>query len=673
MKYLFFLIFLSLIQPLSFPASGADLRHPEPICVPLQSDSILTPHCMLTINSDKDTLCSFSVKLSNDVKGRLAINDGGFPDKRLEAFVKDSDTLYPLSAAIEKNSRSCVFISRLPIRKNDSLRLIIPEDFLEVQPEYVEVDEIDIEEVKLDSLSVAGAWHKRGTAWTGTPMFSVIDDDSIDGQIESSKHDRYAYGYYSLLFPLLESLGIKGNLAIEGRKIGIHEWTPFFNDNGKTLVRLQNEKGWDLLSHSMDCLGENLNNWIVDSLNTPLAREIFNKGPNLGLNAFTVSVFDLKTQKQYWPNTENTEWELTPERFVKPYAGDYSTKKEMLYNPDFSIDWHWGEWKRRAETFGINAVGFVTHNSTSSHALVPGIMEVFPYGLSDIAATNINTVPMLSTAVRAGLEGQSLGNYDGNSKDNTYNKKQYKQYCELIDEAAKKGGWIIFNLHTYRDCWLNSLPGKLISEGGSYPDQWVIPMKGMDSANDPLDPPQHLEIENWSEWYPCQGTRLEMMRDILRYAMNKGLRNVTISEGFRLMGNKKSKGYFNQGFRFGMDIKPGLIDTNEIYPHYVVSATDEVFYYNPLRSKAISMGIGEFKSTEIVASEKTGKFLIGKGSIYWSDPDPRNITLKLFALSGKEIMSVSDNSIGLDSVAPGSYVICAVESGKVVGSIKIAR
>ncbi len=139
------------------------------------------------------------------------------------------------------------------------------------------------------------------------------------------------------------------------------------------------------------------------------------------------------------------------------------------------------------------------------------------------------------------------------------------------------------------------------------------------------------------------------------------------------MGNKKSKGYFNQGYRFGMDIKPGLIDTKEIYPHYVVSATDEVFYYNPLRSKAISVGIGEFKSTEIVASEKTGKFLVGKGLIYWSDPDPSNITLKLLDLSGKEIMSVNDNSISLNSVGPGTYVVCALESGEIIGSIKIAR
>ena len=645
---------------------------PATKCIPLISDSVIIARCHFTKGTGGDTLCSFSIDLAQGIKGELWINDLKIKQDSLRITAICSDTPVELSAAVTIDRRSCMLLSDIPLKKGECSYLDIPPGFFVVRPEYIETDEIDIEEDALCSLAIAGAWHKAGSKWQGKGMFSVVDDDSIDGQIPSSKHDRYSYGYYSLLFPLLESLGLRGNLAVEGRKIGLNEPEPCINDNARTIVRLQDEKGWDILSHSMECLGETLNNWMVDSLSSELADLILKRGPNYGPHAWTVSVFDLKTRRQYWPNSDNTGWEETPERFIKPYIGNFHTQKEVMYNPDFSIDWHWGEWKRRAEEYGMRPIGFVTHNSTSSHAIVPGIMKVFPFGLSDIAAININRVPMLSTAVRSGLEGQSMGEYDGNSKDNRYNKKQFKKFCAQIDEAAKKGEWIIFNLHTYRDCWLNHIPGALVSEGGSYPDEWVIPMKGMDSARDSLSPPPHLGIDKWSEWYPCPGSRLEMMWKILKYAKDKGLLNVTCSEGFAVMGNKKSYGYFNQGYRFGMDITR-LVDTEDIYPHYIVSAADEVFYYNPLISEAISKPIADLECLDWTNSKTQGRFLFSNEMVYWSCPDPTGVTLKALDLDGNERMNSDFNKIDLHDAPDGLYVICAMEEGRIIGSVKLLK
>lgn len=643
----------------------------EGICIPLTADDVIMPECVFTIGATNDTFCNFRLRLDDGFKGCLAIDRQRVKLGDLRAEAVSADTTISLNPMLDMSGRICEFVSEYPLKKGAGFRIQIPAGLIKAIPDFEEVEDIDIDEDLLSSLSVAGAWHKAGTEWSEPGMFSVIDDDSLDGQIKSSKHNRYTYGYYSLLYPLLESLGLKGSLAVEGRKIGIDYEPPYLNDNGKTLVRLQDEKGWSLLCHSMDCLGEDYNNWIVDSLESPLAREILAAGPNKGISGKTVSVYDMKTRKQYWPDADNSGWEETPARYVKPYAGDYSTKKYTMYNPDYDIEWHWGEWKRRSEEFGFRPVGFVTHNSTSSHALVPDIRKVFPDGLSDIGWPNINYPPMFSSGVRSGLEGQSMAGYDGNSTDNTFNEKHYKKFCEQVDEAVEKGGWIVFNLHTYRDCWNNSLPGMLVSEGGTYPDEWVIPMKGMDSANDPLTPPAHLGIKDWSEWYPCPGTRLEMMWKVLKYAKEKGLKGVTCAEGFKIMGNRKSVGYYNGGNKFGMDRGAGLMDTEDIYPHYVVSATGEVSYFNPVVSEEYSVDIDDMDYA--ILSKSPGKFMISGDRVMWSCPDPSGVSLRLLEPTGKPILSVPTNNIILDKTLKGVLLICALRSGVVLGSIKMAR
>lgn len=43
---------------------------------------------------------------------------------------------------------------------------------------------------------------------------------------------------------------------------------------------------------------------------------------------------------------------------------------------------------------------------------------------------------------------------------------------------------------------------------------WEMPLEGMDPLGDPLTSPACLGIKDWSEWYPCPGTRLRMMWDL---------------------------------------------------------------------------------------------------------------------------------------------------------------
>ena len=78
-----------------------------------------------------------------------------------------------------------------------------------------------------------------------------------------------------------------------------------------------------------------------------------------------------------------------------------------------------------------------------------------------------------------------------------------------------------------------------------------------------------------------------MLRDLILYCLDKGMINVTSSEGFEIMGKICAAGYFNNGFRCGYD-RNRLIDDSYIYPHYVKSATGEESYYNPLHNLNIN-------------------------------------------------------------------------------------
>lgn len=640
-------------------------------CIPLKTKDLLIFSNIVVSHSDNSSLCYPRLTLRDDFKGNLFLNQPYVNDNMLKIYALTNDSTLELVPVIDENNRICELTSDIPLKKDNLLQIIIPEGMFEISPDYIEVKELDLDEDSLTNLSIAGAWHKKGDKEINLKgMFSIIDDDSLDGQISSSAPTTETYGYFSILYPLLEGLGLKGNLAVEGRRTGFIQNPPKPNDNLKTILRLQDEKGWDILSHSMLCIGERLNNWMVDSLTSPLASEILATGPNNGVRSSTVSVYDMKTKKQYWPNSDNTLWIETPSKYIKPYIGDYNTKKEIMYNPDFDIAWHWGEWKRVAIELGVKPKGFVTHNSTSSHAMVPGIMEYFPYGFSDLSAKNINTIPMLSTAVRAGLEGNSMKGYNWNDTDNTFNKEQFKAFCAQIDETVACGGWIMFNLHAYHDVWKNSLPGMLVSEGGSYPDEWVIPMKGVDSANDPLTPPANLGISDWSEWYPCPGTRLDMMWQILKYAKQKGLVNVTSSQGFELMGNKKSVGYFNQGYKFGMNAR-GIFGTRDIYPHYVVAVNNETFYYNPLISEEITFDLSDQNFCDSIEDKSNGKFVISGKSVTLVSHNNSGITLKAFDMTGRIVKSSNSNQISFDDILPGTYIVCALRSKDIVKTIKL--
>ncbi len=562
------------------------IRANAPHCIPIISEDCIdilfpdpaslstgnSPICIVALKRDFNG----SIKLLNGQEGLL--NSHREEDIESAYLFSDSDTI-PLTS-LQATDRAIHLFSEKRL-VSGQWRIKLPKQMFEIRPDFVEVDSIDLPESQLMNLAIPGAWHKKGYGWPGRPMITFHDDDGMDGSIPSSSpSDWMSTGYYSILYPMLESLGYRGCVSLEGRRAG---WTAGkSNENAEILRRLQDERGWEIQSHSMLCLGETLKNWMVDGIDSQLAKELLKTGDNNGpFSSVSVSVYDSSSGIQYMPLLDGSAWVPADSVRIRPYVGDYKSGEAIMYNDGFSIDYHWGEWFRQAEKHGINGKSWVTHNTSSSHANVPKINAICPNGFADVRERLINTPPLLSTACRMMLEGQVVNDKKWNDEDNSYNKKHFEFFKQRIDETASCGGWLVVGLHAYRKCWSNYRKGALVSEGGDYPDAWVYPMDATDPLHDPLTPSARLGIKDWSEWYPCPGTRLRMVWDLLKYAKEVGLLNVTSSEGFEIIGNKIGVGYYNEGLKIGQD-RLEILGTSERYPHYIVGANGEVSYYMPL-------------------------------------------------------------------------------------------
>lgn len=594
-----------------------------------------------------DVICGLSLSLRDAVKGKLFLNnsfDEGGADGILltrKSNIENVDTIFnPDKNNPFFNNHLIALMShqagdqRIDLKTDciipyGSWILHLPESFLEIQPDVVEVDSIDIPTEELYTLSVCGAWHKDGSEWNGQSMFSFHDDDGMDGYIPSSSpRGGMKTGYFSILYPVLESLGVRGCVSLEGRRAGWHYGGN--NVNARILKRMQDELGWEVQAHSMTCIGEVLNNWYVDHMQAPVVDKLLRSAENYGPeNQNSVSVYDGSAGIQYMPLADRSGWVEADSIRIKPYIGDYETKKSIFFNPDYSVNYQWGEWFECAKLNGIEGRCWVAHNTSSSHANVPLINSICPNGFADMGYLLYNLPPLMSTVTRMMLEGQVLPGYKGeNDPDNTFNEDHYLFFRNKIDEAAKYGGWIVMGCHAYRPCWKNSLPGALVSEGGDYPDEWVEPLAGVDPLSDPLTPPERLGIKDWSEWYPCPGTRLDMMWQLLKHAKEIGMINVTSSEGFDRIGNKIAIGYYNKGYRIGQDAI-GIIGTRKYYPHYVKGANEEESYYNPFINPATDIDV-------IIPQDNN------KGMTQLNRED--NI-IKIFDINGQRLFSVPDKGI----------------------------
>ncbi len=654
-----FRIFLLLAFIIGYSSLGFSIDNDQEPIVPDYNTSLqVSPGDGETLVMDEVTY-KITVRLSDESVARIIPDTSLINREKLQAYLEkvseenseeDLLTRIPLTCVATDDDKVWELVPD-DVPGEGTWCVVIPDHYFRIDYGSQFIDQVEDTEV-LKGLAIPGTMSVKGEPWDSQPMFSIHDDDGIDAKFSSSSANSWMQGgYWSRLFPVVASLGLKANLSVEGWRVGLDLETPQLNKNGRVIKLLQDTYGWEVMAHSMTARYP-INIWAVESLDTELANKILStsKSTNIRSNN-THSVFDLSTGVEYSVNSTQDGWIKTPTPWIKPYVLDYETGAQLFYNPTFPIDYQWGKWFEAAESLGLHAKAWVTPSTTSSHANVPMINAICPHGFADKSSVFYNLPPLASTACRMMVEGQSLPGYKGEtSTDNTFNQEHFEFYKSQIDECAEKGGWIIIGLHAYRPCWKNSLPGALVSEGGNYPDEWVWPFGDLNPLTYGLLPPKNLGISDWSEWHPCPGTRLYMLWQLLKYAVEKGVRCVTSSEGFEVMGNKVASGYFEAGVPIGADSnKSGIEGTSDYYDYYVVGADGSMAYNKLLQSTGVEseFSLKENQNTRIEAVSapsmvKTSNLIFTVNGVRVSNADINTLSPGLYIIDGRKVIITTD-------------------------------
>lgn len=413
-----------------------------------------------------------------------------------------------------------------------------------------------------ESYSLAARWNVDLM-----PMLTFHDDDAMDIHIPSSKaaNPWMIGGYATTTFPLLQCLNLKGCISMEGQRVGFTDATPNLNYNGQVVKHLQDHHGWEIMAHSMTARYA-ANVYAVDDINGTLANKILQNSSYSGVNSMgTTCIVDTLAGLNYVVNSTRTGWQKLQKEYIRPYVMDYETKRSIAYNKTFPVDYQWGRLVQLSTLFGINVQSAVMPAGSGSHVIHPLIKTYLPTLFDQGTTSYCNVPPLPSYVNRKALEVGSE-----QSTDNRYDSKTLSEWKALVDEAVEKNAWLVLYMHGYRPCWLNKVDGELVSHGGTYPDEWVYPILPEDGIIEALDtPPARLGITSWSEWYPCPGTRLYMLYELLQYAISKNMKNVTSKQGFERFGNIYEQGYFNKKGQYGQDML-NIEGTKSSYPHHVV-------------------------------------------------------------------------------------------------------
>lgn len=400
------------------------------------------------------------------------------------------------------------------------------------------------------------------------PIMSIVDDDTVDGQIPSSMGKSVPNntgGYFSVLLPIILSLNdkyeisAKVGLACEGHRVGLTSYLQpnddysQLNENGNLLKLLSNKIGWDILNHSMSAQLP-VNTYGVDSINSALAGQILAEGSYVSpLNFYNTIVLDKSTGKWYEVNSTKTAWvERVPtKKYAMQYYRDYGTNNYHI-NRDFDFDYSWGEWFKRAKELGLPYKSCIVYNGSSTSPFTIGASRKYAeYGVRTIL--DMTNVPPIPAAV---ARYSIIHSSENNAEVPSYLAKMKS----LVDECYSKHSWLVWMSHANNNSLQNRYNTGVdygLKKDNNYSSEWEIPLNAseittMDENNYWVNPPARLGVSRWKDWHPAPGTQIGAFYEVLEYAINKGIDIVTPTEGWSTHGNL-------------MQIGVDMMDTHAIY------------------------------------------------------------------------------------------------------------
>lgn len=291
-----------------------------------------------------------------------------------------------------------------------------------------------------------------------SPAISLSDDDTVDPQLDGSWKGGMTGGFYSALYPLAASLGAPVTEAVEGHRCGLNVGK--LTTAGVFAKLLAQHAGWELANHTMDArYGAAL---VVKSFSEiPSVDEI--PSP-VGFLTYKKYVYVENENKCYY---YNNGWIPVEEHKEPPYLMN-SAGRAISDNPCYNFEYEvWRNQDMMESLMGFRPVTYVQPVNQSSKKRAEYVKASHKFMMNKYSDKAIE-LPLSTT-----IERLSLDDAEGASNEAT--DELFEQWKNTLDDVLHNGKSIVLLLHTYRSCWSNLLNSQLVSNGGSYPDEWVYP------------------------------------------------------------------------------------------------------------------------------------------------------------------------------------------------------
>ena len=328
------------------------------------------------------------------------------------------------------------------------------------------------------------------------------------------------------------------------------------NETGKIMKSLCNVMGWEAVSHTVTArfYGTYVFDTYEEAMQSVKNGDIKLQSLGEGDNN-TTHIYISSEQKNYW-YTQKGEWKEVQRQFIKPKLknkwGDYISE-----NPTFPIEYQIKDSKTMIENMLKTEVKtFIPPADSKSYKILSYASSFYPYMVVGVHL-NIqklkeypNLMPLSSVAARwPGFE-----NSDGSNKADDSLFEQWKEDFIMLKESGTYS--IILGAHMYKDCWKNVIESELQSNGGSYPDSYVVPVcRPKDVQGNVLLPDLSTGLADWGVWqmdekgkitgqgwYPCPGTRLYQFWKFLIWIKSQGIEIMTIKDNLDRIANSYSEG-----------------------------------------------------------------------------------------------------------------------------------
>lgn len=304
-----------------------------------------------------------------------------------------------------------------------------------------------------------GSYEKVSEMPNISPVISLSDDDLIDAQLDGLFTTGRTGGFFSTLYPLAASIGAPVTEAVEGHRCGtIGKLTT----NGFVAKLLAQYAGWELANHTMDaCYG------LALPVKTFAEIPPVNKIPTPANGVLTDRKYVYVENEGKCYSYENGTW--TPVELHKepPYLMN-SSGKAIADNPCFDFEYEvWKNQDLMESLLGVRPVTYVQPVNQSSKKRAEYVKASHKY-IMNLYSNDAIELPLATTIGRMSLD-------DAVGSSNEATDELFEKWKHDLNDVLENGKSIVLLLHAYRSCWSNEISHYLVSNGGTYPDEWVHP------------------------------------------------------------------------------------------------------------------------------------------------------------------------------------------------------